>query len=84
MDKMYARRLLAEAEKKIKVPAADYISALKDFLATLIYKWRQGMCRMFQNKRTGLLKITGCMSVRLISSATRKAQWLLIIEKELL
>jgi len=26
MDKIYDRRLLAKAEKKIKVPAADYIS----------------------------------------------------------
>ena len=43
----------------------------KGFLVMRIYKWQQGMFRMFQNKRTELLKRAGCMSVRLISSATK-------------
>jgi len=41
---------------------------IRVLLVVQIYKWQQDMFRMFQNKRTELLKTAGCMFVRLISS----------------
>jgi len=54
----------------------DYVSVLNGFLAMQIYKWQQGMCRMFLHIRTELLKTAGFMFVRLASSAITKLLWL--------
>jgi len=61
-DDKSPRQIIKELDPKMNLAIArlpplmldwlgpDYISGLKDFLTMKIYKWQQGMYRMFQNK----------------------------------
>ena len=50
---------------KIKNPLTFYISVLKNFEVCQIYKWQQGMCRMFLRKLIESLKIVEKLGFRI-------------------